>query len=107
MAFYEKPMVIKLEDNCEGVYLDSGNKGDGLTGNSGGTVCESIYMNGVYHKPKDWYQETDTMQSRGCEGCPAGYSYTDCRAYEGKFGTSLKPTWERDGYDPNANYKYQ
>lgn len=99
MKSYEKPTVIRPEELSEGIYLDSGD-------NAGTAQCESRHMNGVYHRPKDWYQDADTMLDRGCEGCPAGYSYTECRREEDNFGDPLMPKWELLGYSPESNYKY-
>lgn len=75
-------------------------------GSQTGSECQSSYMKGVYHRPKDWYQENDTMITRGCEGCPAAYSNTKCRRNEKTYGDPLMPKWEALGKDPDSNYKY-
>lgn len=98
MKSYQKPIVLKSDELCEGIYLDSG---DSVRGSS----CESKYMKGNFQKPKDWYLDTDTMISRGCEGCPAAYSYSECRRDEKNFGDPLMPKWELLGKDPDSNYK--
>ncbi len=98
MQEYQKPVVLCQEEMIEGVYLESGN-----TAEQG--PCQSIYMNGVYHAPiAHGVNGANTMFDRGCEGCPAAQGA--CRPDQGPFGLPLKPTWERKGFAPNADYVY-
>lgn len=99
MKQYEKPMVAHVNDTGEAIYLASG---DAVKTAS----CESVYRNGQFKKPKEWYLENDKMSDRGCEGCPAAYTNSGCNIADNNFGDPLMPKWERLGYGPDDNYLY-
>lgn len=96
---YEKPVIIVTEEFAEGVYTASG-------GNIADNGCASIYMNGEHKSAQTTIMGNEyKMIDRGCEGCPADQG-GQCRLDLGPFGSSLMPTWERNGLDPNSNFIY-
>lgn len=111
MKKYEKPMVYRIEQNTEGVYLASGS-GTSETGNA--LKCDSIYMKGNWQAPdySDWNGGTrGYKQQFGCLGCPANTAsacgllthYKDS-GYAGSYDVdngNRKPTWEKKGYGPD------
>ena len=98
---YEKPMIAVQDGLAEGVFAASG-----AVGENGRLVCQSRYMQGVYHESKatvfgNEYRRID----RGCEGCPAAQGGS-CRLDLGPFGDSLMPYWERQGMNPDDTFIY-
>lgn len=95
---YEKPIAVIEDAVTENVYAASGG--------AGGSVCQSVWMQGVYHAPENAPAIGTEIEriTRGCEGCPAAQGA--CRLDLGPFGTPLMPRWERAGYGPHDIYRY-
>lgn len=106
MKNYEKPMVIKVEDVAESVYMASGSKAG-----SSAPKCDSKYMNGNWQGQGTWSNEVTYKDWYGCIGCPANTAngcglnshYADSNyseTYDVDAG-KRKPAWEWNGYKPN------
>lgn len=95
---YVRPTIVVDENMAEGVYA---------TGDSGGnTACESVYMKGVHQNSQTTILGNEyKRKDRGCEGCPADQG-GQCRPDLGSFGSPLKPTWERNGDNPEDTFIY-
>ena len=103
MKKYEKPVIESIGTN-EGVYMSSGS-----------SLCDSIYMKGIYQAPdySNWSEgETRGYKKQfGCHGCPA-FTGTACGltthyiesgkadSYDVDAG-NRKPIWEQKDYQPN------
>ena len=106
MREYVKPLVLANDTIAEGIYTASGD--------SGGSKCDSIYMNGVWQAGdySDWGTGTrGYKQQFGCIGCPANTgsgcgleSHYPASGPAGSYDTddgNRKPTWEKKGYGPD------
>ncbi len=98
MRDYKKPEVIGATDLCEGVYAASG-----------AIVCQSQYMQGVWHRPNAYtlgMDQESVIVRRGCEGCSADDG-DGCKIMKGKMDDLnkdgvFKPTWEQQGMSPDT-----
>lgn len=105
MRDYEKPEVIGATDLCEGVYAASGAAEAGQRE----LVCQSQYMQGVWHRPNTYTPGLDqepVITRRGCEGCSADDG-DGCKILKGKTDDLnregvFKPTWEQQGMNPDT-----
>lgn len=98
MRKYEKPVVELNNDMAEGVYAASG------TAVANTPLCDSQYMDGVWHAPAYGWNTT-VKDYYGCLGCPA-YRYNGCaldvdqayidgaKSYDTDSGSRM-PDWER------------
>ena len=100
---YERPVIVKVEDTTEGVYLSSGDQKK---------ECQSKYMNGTYQRPNPSSVPGATCQygDLGCRSCPADNNW-DCALVTGRpiattnlTGGTLMPKWEYDGHTPTDTY---
>lgn len=98
---YEKPVIVKVDDVAEGVYLASGQK-----------QCQSKYMNGTYKRPNPSNIPGAECKygDLGCRSCPADINW-NCALQTGegiqsldKTGGKYMPLWEYEGHDENAVY---
>lgn len=103
MKNYKKP-IIEIIEASEGIYSASGS-----------SLCDSIYMKGVYQAPdySNWSEgEARNYKAQyGCHGCPA-FTGTACGltthyidadkadSYDVDAG-NRKPIWEQKGYQPD------
>ena len=103
MKRYKKPIITDVGIS-EGIYMASGV-----------SLCDSIYMKGVYQAPNysNWSNgETRSYKEQfGCHGCPA-FTGTTCGltthyiesdkadSYNTDNG-NRKPIWEQKGYQPD------
>lgn len=104
MKNYEKPMVLLNEELMEGIYMASGDTASGGNDGSARPKCDSVYMNGEYHKPD--YSINNNIDGLGCNGCPA-FRENACgiqtEEYWGSYDTdngNRMPEWERNGKGP-------
>jgi hypothetical protein len=99
---YIKPKITTVNTYNESVYLSSGST---QTSSSTAPLCDSKYLNGVYHAPN--YNDTTTYLNRfGCLGCPA-FRYNGCglqlEQYWGSYDVdngNRYPSWEKIGHKP-------
>ena len=114
MKTYEKPMIIKVEDVAESVYMAIGSSSE--TPKKAG--CDSKYMKGVY-KEQNYNDVNGADESKktayyvlGCTGCPAmrwnGCALQVDEAYlqgaesYGVDNGNRMPDWERKGFSKDA-----
>lgn len=106
MNNYEKPVVLKLDEVAEGVYAASG---AAASDQQGEIVCQSVYIQGVWHRPNTYTpgrDQEEVITRRGCEGCSADDG-DGCKIKKGKIDDLnkdgvFKPTWEQEGMGPNT-----
>lgn len=99
---YTKPEMCVVTCMSEGVYMSSG--GQEAADMTGSPVCQSKYMNGIWHKPTSGGQQAPVKERRGCEGCSADDG-DGCKILKhGELNANgiFKPRWEQEGMSPDT-----